>query len=123
MEIVYCGPLASIRRLLVAFEDEMDDRGLPNSVAGGVSLSDPMVLFSDALYIELPSVGAPHAMLLVDGRAEVIGMEGSWKPIEGCMAVLWGSQEPWSIRPLQTEIELFHIDSIGLEVRHITGRE
>jgi hypothetical protein len=77
MDVFDCGSRSVARERLNSFFEEMDEAGESYGYASGESDEDPVEISPDAPFVDLPDDDAAHAILLVEGTAEVGGGEGA----------------------------------------------
>jgi len=119
MDIFAFGSRSVARERLNSFFDEMDEIGESYGYASGESDDDPIEITPDAAFIDLPDDDAAHAILLVEGTAEVGGGEGETVQLRPGQGALWQPRETWSLIALGAPITFLQVESPALTVDHL----
>jgi hypothetical protein len=115
MEVFPAGDEATIRRNLLAFIAEMDDRGEAYGY-GGDPDGEPSVLWRErgVLFHDEDQ----HVILVLSGSAAVAGAENSSAQVSRGDGVLWGAGEAWSITVHDEPLYYLSADGPALTSEH-----
>jgi hypothetical protein len=119
MEVFDCGSRSVARERLNSFFEEMDEVGESYGYASGESDEDPVEISPEAPFVDLPDDDAAHAILLVEGTAEVGGGEGETVQLRPGQGALWQPGETWSLAALGAPIAFFQVESPALTLDHL----
>lgn len=119
MDVFDFGSRSLARERLNSFFEKMDEIGESYGYASGESDDDPIEITPDAPFIDLPDDDAAHAILLVEGTAEVGGGEEEAVQLRPGQGVLWQPGEAWSLIALGLPITFFQVESPALTLDHL----
>ena len=120
MDVFDFGSRSVARVRLESFFEEMDEIGASYGYASGESDEDPIEITPEAPFVDLPDDDAAHAILLVEGIAEVRGGEGVAVQLRPGQGALWRPGEAWSVAALGGPIAFFQVESPALTLDHLT---
>jgi hypothetical protein len=119
MHVFEFGDRSVARERLDSFFEEMDEIGASYGYASGESDEDPIEITPEAPFADLPDEDAAHAILLVEGKAEVRGGERVPVQLRPGQGAFWRPGEAWSVAALGEPIAFFQVESPALTLAHL----